>query len=305
MIRFTSMAVWALAVLAAAVADSSAQNSAPGAPQNVPTVNTSNPPPAPTGGAAPASASPPLAVPEAPLTNRITGIEINREMIAAEAPTAILINGTALARCGLVVHFGDGTKAASMVSESSPFPLRVTHTYPKPADVFVRVAGAGSGSVPACAGEVEVAVHVSPAGSKIEYITLTTGCPEGWLLKGEINPDKSFRCAPVPDASAPTNLIHCIDGMKYFARDGHVGCRHPGAPVIEQFALAKTPVDKGKAATGKSKAAMSNGKAPGNGREPMAKATTPPMPKSQAKSLANVPAKRQAAPQIKSAEAPN
>ena len=37
----------------------------------------------------------------------------------------------------------------------------------------------------------------------------------------------------------------------------------------------------------------------------MAKATTPPMPKSQAKSLANVPAKRQAAPQIKSAEAPN
>ena len=70
-------------------------------------------------------------------------------------------------------------------------------------------------------------MHVSPAGSKIEYITLTSGCPEGWALKGAINADKSFRCAPIPDASAPTNLIHCIDGMKYFVKDGHVGCRHP------------------------------------------------------------------------------
>ena len=169
-------------------------------------------------------------------------------MIAAEAPTEIVINGTLVARCALIVDFGDGTRSVNVVSESSPFPRRLSHVYPKTADVIVRVTGASEGAVPPCDGAVEAAVHVSPAGSKIEYITLTTGCPEGWLLKGAINPDQSFMCAPIPDAGAPTNLIHCIDGMKYFARDGHVGCRHPQAAAPEPVVQMKVARGKGKKA---------------------------------------------------------
>ncbi|MEO7134771.1 MAG: hypothetical protein ABI024_11190 [Vicinamibacterales bacterium] len=174
-------------------------------------------------------------------------------MIAAEAPTEIVINGTPAANCALVVDFGDGTRSVDVVSQTSPFPRRISHTYPKTADVTVRVVGTTQGAIPPCEGTLDAAVHVSPAGSKIEYITLTTGCPEGWLLKGAVNADKSFMCAPIPDAGAPTNLIHCIDGMKYFARDGHVGCRHPQAALAEVVATPKAVKGKG-----------SKGKAPAN-----------------------------------------
>lgn len=228
-------------------------------------------------------------MPEAPPANRITGIETNREMIAAEAPTAIVINGTLAASCELVVDFGDGTRSGNVVSAASPFPLRLTHTYPKTDDVVVRVAGAGEPSAPPCEGAVEAAVHVSPAGSKIEYITLSTDCPEGWLLKGTVNADKSFMCAPILGASAPTNLIHCIDGMKYFAGDGHIGCRHPPAAAPEQFAKAKTPMAKAKAKTEKS----------------MPKAKTPAMPNAHGKASPKTPAKPKVQPQIKNAEAQN
>ena len=157
---------------------------------------------------------------------------------------------------------------------------------------------------------------MSPAGSKIEYITLTTGCPEGWLLKGAVNADKSFLCAPIPDASAPTNLIHCIDGMKYFAKDGHVGCRHPQlpAPEPEKFAKAKTPPAKSKAParTGESNPRTTTppipkaqGKTPAKAAESHARATTPPLPKAQGKAPARTTANSKDQPQIKSAEAPN
>ncbi|MEP7083290.1 MAG: hypothetical protein ABI854_01035 [Betaproteobacteria bacterium] len=204
------------------------------------------PPPSPAAGPDVAPPAPP------PPSNRITGIETNREMIAAEAPTEIVINGTAAANCALVIDFGDGTRAVDVVSDTSPFPRRISHTYPKTAEVTVRVIGTTQGAILPCEGTLEAAVHVSPAGSKIEYITLTTGCPEGWLLKGAINPDKSFMCAPIPDASAPTNLIHCIDGMKYFARDGHVGCRFPQAALAEVVEPPKAT--KGKRGKGKAPA---------------------------------------------------
>ncbi|MBK7470897.1 MAG: hypothetical protein IPI73_10050 [Betaproteobacteria bacterium] len=204
-------------------------------------------------------------------------------MIAAEAPTEIVINGTAGAHCGLMIDFGDGARSGNVVSPSSPFPLRLSHTYPKAADVVVRVTGADEGTAPPCDGAIEAAVHVSPAGSKIEYITLTSGCPEGWALKGAINADKSFRCAPIPDASAPTNLIHCIDGMKYFVKDGHVGCRHPLPAAPEQFAKAKTPPVKGKMAKG-------GGPHPAGGST--AKAKAPAAAKPPAKAAAKGPARR-------------
>lgn len=298
--RFANMAVLALALMAAVAPSAGAQSAPATSPQDDPPAKVSDAParvPPDTPPAA-APASPPPVVPEAPPANRITGIETNREMIAAEAPTEIVISGTLVARCGLVVDFGDGTRSGNVVSESSPFPLRLAHTYPKTADVVVRVTGANEGSAPPCEGAVEAAVHVSPAGSKIEYITLTTGCPEGWLLKGAVNADKSFLCAPIPDASALTNLIHCIDGMRYFAKDGHVGCRHPQAPAPEKFAKAKTPMMKGKMP-------MAKGKGPLLAGESMAQARTPLNPKAQAKAPAKAPANPKTQPQVKSAEAPN
>lgn len=295
MIRIENIAVLALALWAAGAPSAIAQNAPTVIPLDAPPATVSNAPAAVPQVTPPATApnAPSPVVPEAPPANRITGIETNREMIAAEAPTEIVISGTLVARCGLVVDFGDGTRSGNVVSASSPFPLRLTHTYPKTDEVVVRVTGAGEGSAPPCEGAVEVAVHVSPAGSKIEYITLTTGCPEGWLLQGPVNADQSFLCAPVPDTSAPTNLIHCIDGMKYFAKDGHVGCRHPqlAAPAPEKYAKAKTPVAKTKAPV----------KAGGS----MAKATTPAMPKAQGKAPPKTPAKPEVQPRIKSAEAPN
>jgi hypothetical protein len=71
-------------------------------------------------------------------------------------------------------------------------------------------------------------------------VTLSiNSCPEGWSLVGQVAPDKSFKCTPIPDQSAPTNLIHCTDGMKYFARGGNVGCAHPVA--MAPPALAASP----------------------------------------------------------------
>lgn len=162
-------------------------------------------------------------------------------MIAAEAPTDIAVNGTPGSKCAFAVEFGDGTRSSHVVSESAPFPLKIVHTYPKMAEVKVRVKGAAGQALPPCSGELEAAVHVSPAGSKIETVTLATNtCPEGWSLVGQVNADKSFKCTPVPDASAPTNLIHCTEGLKYFARGGNVGCAHPVA-AVEHVAQAKAP----------------------------------------------------------------
>jgi len=279
-IRIASIAVLAWALLAAVVPCALAQGV-----------------PGPAAPDVPAAAALPPAAPDAPPANRITGIETNRDMIAAEAPTEIVIKGTLLAHCGLVVDFGDGTRSGNVVSASSPFPLRLNHTYPKTAEFVVRVNGADQGSAPPCEGAVEAAIHVSPAGSKIEYITLSSECPEGWKLRGAINPDKSFMCAPVPDASAPTNLIHCLGGMRYFVKDGHVGCRHPQAAMPEQFAKAKTPKEKGKGAAAQDKAPL---KSAGFGAK-----TRTPAPKAAGKSPGKAPAKADSKPRINSAEAPN
>lgn len=320
MIRIAFIAVLAWALLAAAVPCALAQGAPGPAAPDVPPAAAANTPaavvqdpapvtaPAPPAPAPPASAvpatpptttaaDPPPAASEAPLADRITGIETNREMIAAEAPTEIVINGTLTARCGLVVDFGDGTRSANVVSGSSPFPLRLNHTYPKSDEFVVRVKGVDDGSAPPCEGGVEAAIHVSPAGSKIEYITLTSECPEGWKLKGVINPDKSFMCAPIPDASAATNLIHCIDGMKYFVKDGHVGCRHPQAVMPEQFAKAKTPKEKGKGV-------VAQGKAPLKSAGFAAKTRTP-APKAAGKRPGKTPVNAKVAPRIGIAEAPN
>ncbi len=288
------MAVLALALLAVVAPSVVAQSAPAPTPPDASPAKVSNVPAAVPLDTPLATApeSPPPVAPEAPPSNRITGIQTNRDMIAAEAPTEIVIGGTLVAHCGLVVDFGDGTKSGNVVSASSPFPLRLAHIYPKTNDVIVRVTGADEGSAPPCEGTVEAAVHISPAGSKIEYIMLTTGCPEGWLLKGAVNADKSFLCAPIPDASAPTNLIHCIDGMKYFARDGHVGCRHPPAAAPEQFAKAKTP--------------MAKAKAPVKMGKSLAKAKTPAMPKAHGnKAPAKTLVKPKAEPRFRSSEAPN
>ena len=183
--------------------------------------------------------------PDAPVAHRITGIETNREMIAAEAPTEIVINGSPGSNCGLMVDYGDGTSSTHVVSATSPFPLRIKHTYLKTADHSVRALGIAQGSAVACAGAVDAALHVSPAGSKIEYVTLSiNACPEGWSLVGNVSADKSFRCTPIPDASAPTNLIHCTEGMKYFARSGFIGCSHPA---MAHLAAATPTPEAGKA----------------------------------------------------------
>lgn len=290
--------------------------------QDAPPAKVSNAPEIPKQDTLPAVAPgvPPPVTQEVPPTNRITGLQTNREMIAAEAATEIVISGTSVAHCGLVVNFGDGTRSGNVVSESSPFPLRLTHTYPKTDDVMLRVTGADQGSAPPCEGAVEASIHISPAGSKIEYITLSTGCPEGWLLTGAINADKSFMCTPIPDASAPTNLIHCIDGMKYFASNGHVGCRHPqlAVPEVEKYARAKTPPVKGKA-QGKAGQSMgmarattppmagAQGKAQsGTAAESNPRSTTPAVPrKAQARPAIKAPVTAGTQPRIKSAEAPN
>ena len=187
--------------------------------------------------------TPPIATPTQ--IGRITGIDTNRQMIAAEEPTDIVINGSTGTTCALAIDFGDRTRGSNTITDATTFPLKLAHTYPKTADHVVRVTGEVIGATPACEGMAEVSVHVSPAGSKIEYITLSTTCPEGWKLAGSINADKSFSCTPIPDASAQTNLIHCTDGMRYYAQGGRVGCRHPGPPPEpERFAKAKTPKGK-------------------------------------------------------------
>jgi hypothetical protein len=271
----------------------------------------------------PGAASPPAG--DASPENRLTGIDTDRMMIAAEAPTDIAINGTPGSRCAFTVEFGDGTRSSHVVSESTPFPLKIAHTYPKMADVKVRVKGAAAQPLPPCSGELEAAVHVSPAGSKIETITLATNaCPEGWSLVGQVNADKSFKCTPVPDASAPTNLIHCTEGMKYFARGGNVGCAHPAA-AVESLAQAMPPMRGRMGGKGGMDSKRGMGPKGGMGRKgamkqadaakgaatkatPLAALAATPEANSVALKTAAKPRPRKAAPPRKSrigAEAPN
>ena len=242
-------------------------SSQPAPPQEPPSPSVSSPEPAPQQ----EPPSPSLSAPpqEPPSRGRITGIETNREMIAAEAPTEIVINGSAGVHCGLAVEFGDGGSTGILVSDATPFPVRVTHTYAKTSDPLVRVAGIQTADAIPCLGAAEAAIHVSPAGSKIEYITLSTSCPEGWLLKGEVRPDKSFSCSPVADVSAPTNLIHCIDGMKYFARGGNIGCMHPALGIPEEPAkVAMVKGAKNAKGMGGKKMGMDRGMGDAMGKRP-------------------------------------
>ena len=129
------------------------------AAQNAPTINEVAAPPGKTPSEpatipqrTPPPPAPAVKPPDTPPANRITGIRTNREMVAAEEPTEIVIRGSAVARCGLAVDFGDGTRSANLISESSPFPLRLAHIYPKTEDVIVRVTGTVEGSAPPCEG---------------------------------------------------------------------------------------------------------------------------------------------------------
>ena len=254
-----------------------------------------------TAGSAAAAGNAATATPALVTPARLTGIETNREMIAAEAETIVVVNGEKGVHCGIAVDFGDGANTTVAVSDATPFPLKLAHTYPKTGDVTIRVKGADVGTAPACLGALDATAHISPAGSKIEYITLSTSCPEGWKLKGSIAADKSFACTPVPDASAPTNLIHCIDGMKYFAKNGMIGCAHPVMVAAVHPAHPATPAGKGKAPAHKSSGVAATGaRAPDiAGKKPSAAPADKAAPANKA--VADTKAKPKAKPREKSA----
>lgn len=134
------------------------------------------------------------------------------------------VSGTAAPsdRCGYFVEYGDGAAGDSRVIERESGRFNRTHerTFTKPGTYTVRASGRNVKTTPACIGSATTTVSVIAGGRSRR--AAAPACPEGWRLN-EASVDQrtgAFSCSPKPPAP-----LACPEGLRYFERDGMIGCR--------------------------------------------------------------------------------
>ena len=132
-------------------------------------------------------------------------------------------------RCGYVVEYGDGAAGDSRIIENENGGFRRPHerTFSKPGTYTIRASGKRVKTTSACNGAASTTVTVvaggpSRAERRAERRAAAPACPEGWLLneKSVNRSTGAFSCTP-----KPAGELVCPEGLRYFERDGVIGCR--------------------------------------------------------------------------------
>jgi hypothetical protein len=136
------------------------------------------------------------------------------------------ISGSAEARdhCGYFVDYGDGAAGDSRVidNENGQFNRAHERTFTRPGTYTIRATGKNVKTTSGCNGGATTTLTVvsGPVASSFTQPT----CPEGWMLNER---SVNRRTGAFSCTAKPAGTLECPDGLRYYERDGVIGCR-PG-----------------------------------------------------------------------------
>ena len=165
----------------------------------------------------------------------ITMIEPSVATVALGAGQALVrftVGGTAGPRdhCGYFVDYGDGAAGDSRIidREAGRFSRPHERTFTRPGTYTVRASGRMVKTTAACNGSATATITVVAQGPgkgerRAERRAAAFPCPEGWML----NEKSVNRTTGAYNCVAKPVQMECAEGLRYFERDGIIGCR-PG-----------------------------------------------------------------------------
>ncbi|MEK6243985.1 MAG: hypothetical protein AABM33_05735 [Pseudomonadota bacterium] len=174
----------------------------------------------------------------AALAADISRIEPSAATVALDGGKAVVrfaVSGAAAPndRCGYVVDYGDGMAGDSRIidNENGRFTRPHERIFNAPGTYTVRASGRNVKTTAGCNGAASATVTVVAAAApgrperRAERRAAAFACPEGWTLNEKtVNRSTgAFSCAPKPTAQ-----LVCAEGLRYFERDGLIGCRQSG-----------------------------------------------------------------------------
>ena len=158
--------------------------------------------------------------------------------ITPEADRVALVDGKATVKfmvsghstegdCGIWVDYGDqGSPDTRIIGRrEGVLPREFMHTFSRPGQFTVTAQGRRVKTTNACEGQVSTVVTVVEAGRR-RGPAAEASCPAGWGLR-EGSFDRrtgAFTCIP----AYPQQRIDCGPSLRYFERDGTLGCRVRG-----------------------------------------------------------------------------
>jgi hypothetical protein len=158
----------------------------------------------------------------------ITMVQPSAANVMLEGGKALVrftVSGTAASRdhCGYFVEYGDGAAGDSRIIENENGQFNRTHerSFSNPGTYTVRASGKTVKTTSACNGAASATVTVvaAPAGRGGRMAAPT--CPEGWMLNEK---SVNWRTGAFSCARKPTEQMVCGDGLRYYERDGVIGC---------------------------------------------------------------------------------
>ncbi len=163
---------------------------------------------------------------------------INR--ITPEADRAALSGGKATVRfmvsgqssdgdCGIWIDYGDqGSPDTRIIgTREGKLPREFAHTFTRAGQFTVTAKGKRVKTTMGCDGEASAVITIVDAGESRRRGPVTeAACPAGWgLREGSLDRRTgAFTCIP----AYPEQRIDCGPGLRYFERDGTLGCRVRG-----------------------------------------------------------------------------
>jgi hypothetical protein len=155
--------------------------------------------------------------------------------ITPSSDRVVLVDGKATVRfmvagqgneesdCGIWVTYGDNDSPDTRVigRREGMFPREFVHTFAAPGQYTVTAKGQRVKQTFACNGEALTTINVVDRGGARRRAGAE--CPAGWrVTEGSFMRETgAFTCTP----AYPEARLDCGPGLRYFERDGLIGCR--------------------------------------------------------------------------------
>lgn len=163
----------------------------------------------------------------AALAGDISSIQPSASTVSLQGGKAVVnfaVGGTAAGNesCGYFVEYGDGSNGDSRVISrtNGQFVRQHQRTFDRPGTYTIEASGRRHKTTQACYGQVSTVVTVVAAAAAAAWTP--PACPEGWALnERSVNRRTgAFYCTAKPAVE-----LECGDGLRYYERDGIIGCR--------------------------------------------------------------------------------
>lgn len=128
--------------------------------------------------------------------------------------------------CGYFVDYGDGAAGDSRTveNENGAFSRPHERIFTRPGTYSVRASGKNHKTTGPCNGSasVNVTVLAEAAPGRSGRRAAAPVCPEGWALNEK---SVNWRTGAFSCTAKPAAELICGDGLRYYERDGLIGCR--------------------------------------------------------------------------------